>query len=121
MIAGALFGSDDHIAFILYLLAYLLAAVPIAGNAIQELSHGRFFSEYPLMLVVSLGAFLLHHRPEAAIVLILHGVGKIASDFILAGAEQRNATAGKLHTGKSGCRQYERRRAHGQSGRGPNR
>ena len=86
VIAGALFGSDDHIAFILYLLAYLLAAVPIAGNAIQELSHGRFFSEYPLMLVVSLGAFLLHHRPEAAIVLILHGVGKIASDFILAGA-----------------------------------
>ena len=42
VIAGALFGSDDHIAFILYLLAYLLAAVPIAGNAIQELSHGRF-------------------------------------------------------------------------------
>ena len=86
VIAGALFGSDDHIAFILYLLAYLLTAVPIAGNAIQELSHGRFFGEYPLMLVVSLGAFLLHHRPEAAIVLILHGVGKIASDFILAGA-----------------------------------
>ena len=41
VIAGALLGSDDHIAFILYLLAYLLAAVPIAGNAIQELSHGR--------------------------------------------------------------------------------
>lgn len=86
VIAGAVFGSGDTISLALYLLAYLLTAVPVAGNAIQELSHGRIFSEYPLMLVVSLGAFLLNHRPEAAIVLILHGAGKIASDFILAGA-----------------------------------
>ena len=86
VIAGAVFGSSDTISLVLYLLAYLLTAVPVAGSAIQELSHGRIFSEYPLMLVVSLGAFLLNHRPEAAIVLILHGAGKIASDFILAGA-----------------------------------
>lgn len=86
VIAGAVFGSSDTISLVLYLLAYLLTAVPVAGSAIQELSHGHIFSEYPLMLVVSLGAFLLNHRPEAAIVLILHGAGKIASDFILAGA-----------------------------------
>ena len=86
VIAGAVFGQSDGIAFVLYLLSFLLTAVPIAGKAVQEVSHGRFFSEHLLMLVVSLGAFLLGRRPEAAIVLILHGVGRAASDFIVAGA-----------------------------------
>lgn len=86
VIAGAVFGQSDSIAFVLYLLSFLLTAVPIAGKAVQEVSHGRFFSEHLLMLVVSLGAFLLGRRPEAAIVLILHGVGRAASDFIVAGA-----------------------------------
>ena len=36
------------------------------------------------------------------------------------GARPQGAAAGKLHTRKSGCRQYERRRAHDQSGRSPN-
>ena len=86
VIAGAVFGQSDSIAFVLYLLSFLLTAVPIAGKAVQEVSHGRFFSEHLLMLVVSLGAFLLGRRPEATIVLILHGVGRAASDFIVAGA-----------------------------------
>lgn len=86
VIAGAVFGQSDSIAFVLYLLSFLLTAVPIAGKAVQEVSHGRFFSEHLLMLVVSLGAFLLGRRPEAAIVLILYGVGRAASDFIVAGA-----------------------------------
>lgn len=70
--------------FIFYLIAYLITVLPIVGKVAYHCTHGKYFDEYSLIFIASLGAFLLGNHPEASAVLILHGVGKIVSDLVLA-------------------------------------
>ena len=75
--------TSDTVAFILYLIAYLITVLPIAANVARNFTHGKYFDEYLLILVSSFGAFLLGLHAEASVVLILHGVGKMISDLVL--------------------------------------
>lgn len=70
-------------AFPLYLIAYLITVLPVASRVAQNCTHGKYFDEYMLILIASLGAFLLRNYPEASVVLILHGIGTIVSDLVL--------------------------------------
>ncbi len=83
LVLGKLLGEWASIALVLYLVAYLITALPIAAQVARNFTHGKYFDEYLLILIASLGAFLLGRRPEASIVLILHGVGKMVSDLVL--------------------------------------
>lgn len=78
------FLRQTGIGFIFYLIAYLITVLPIVVKVAHNFTHGKYFDEYLLIFIASLGAFLLGNRPEASAVLILHGVGKIASDLVLA-------------------------------------
>ncbi|WP_373166596.1 heavy metal translocating P-type ATPase [Agathobaculum sp. Marseille-P7918] len=78
------FLRQTAIGFIFYLIAYLITVLPIVVKVAHNFTHGKYFDEYLLIFIASLGAFLLGNRPEASVVLILHGVGKIASDLVLA-------------------------------------
>ena len=78
------FLRQTGVGFIFYLIAYLITVLPIVVKVAHNFTHGKYFDEYLLIFIASLGAFLLGNRPEASIVLILHGVGKIASDLVLA-------------------------------------
>ena len=73
----------DTIPFIFFLGAYLLTVLPIAATVARNFTHGRYFDEYLLIFVASVGAFLLERQAEASIVLILHGIGKMISDTVL--------------------------------------
>lgn len=75
--------SSTPVSFPLYLVAYLITMLPVFAKVAQNFAHGKYFDEYLLILVASLGAFLLRNYAEASVVLILHGVGKIASDLVL--------------------------------------
>ncbi len=66
------------------LIAYLIAMLPIAIKVAQNFTHGTYFDEYLLILIASFGAFLLGSRVEASVVLILHAIGKMANDLVLA-------------------------------------
>lgn len=79
---GLLFRKSGA-AFFFYLIAYLITVLPVAANVARNFTHGKYFDEYLLILIASLGAFLLGSRPEASLVLILHGVGKMISDLVL--------------------------------------
>lgn len=68
---------------VFYLIAYLITVLPIATQVAYHVTHGRYFDEYMLILIASLGAFLLGNRPEATLVLMLHAVGKMVSDLVL--------------------------------------
>lgn len=78
------FLRQTGIGFVFYLIAYLITVLPIAGKVAYHFTHGKYFDEYLLILIASLGAFLLGNRPEASAILILHDVGKIISDLVLA-------------------------------------
>lgn len=67
----------------LYLIAYLITVLPVAAKVAYHFTHGKYFDEYLLILIASLGAFLLRHYPEASLVLILHSAGQIAGDLVL--------------------------------------
>lgn len=77
------FLRQTAVGFVFYLIAYLITVLPIVTKVAYHFTHGKYFDEYLLILIASLGAFLLGNRPEASAVLILHGVGKIASDLVL--------------------------------------
>ncbi len=87
LVAGIAMGGSSA-ALPLCLLAFLITAVPIAVRVLTNLTHGSFFDEYLLVLLASIGAFVLGNRAEATIVLILFEVGKIAGDMVLASTYQ---------------------------------
>ena len=78
------FLRQTGVGFVFYLIAYLITVLPIVGTVAHHFTHGKYFDEYLLILIASLGAFLLGNRPEASAILILHDVGKIVSDLVLA-------------------------------------
>ncbi len=65
------------------IIAYLIAVVPILVKVAQNFTHGTYFDEYLLILIASFGAMLLGSRVEASVVLVLHGIGKMANDLVL--------------------------------------
>lgn len=83
LILGA-FLSQVGFGFAFYLIAYLITVLPIIIKVAHQFTHGKYFDEYLLILISSFGAFLLGNQAEASIILILHGVGKIVSDLVLA-------------------------------------
>ncbi len=82
LVAGLLL-RQAGVAFVLYLIAYLITVLPVAAKVAYHFTHGKYFDEYLLILIASLGAFLLRHYPEASLVLILHSAGQIAGDLVL--------------------------------------
>ena len=82
LVAGLLL-RQAGVAFALYLIAYLITVLPVAAKVAYHFTHGKYFDEYLLILIASLGAFLLRHYPEASLVLILHSAGQIAGDLVL--------------------------------------
>lgn len=82
LVVGLLLGQMGF-SFAFYLIAYLITVLPVAVKVAHNFTHGKYFDEYLLILIASLGAFLLGYRAEASVILILHGVGKIVSDLVL--------------------------------------
>ena len=82
LVAGLLL-RQAGVAFALYLIAYLITVLPVAAKVAYHFTRGKYFDEYLLILIASLGAFLLRHYPEASLVLILHSAGQIAGDLVL--------------------------------------
>lgn len=77
------FLRQTGVGVVFYLIAYLITVLPIATQVAYHVTHGRYFDKYMLILIASLGAFLLGNRPEATLVLMLHAVGKMVSDLVL--------------------------------------
>lgn len=83
LVLGILFRQSPTAALIFNLIAFLITVFPVAATVARNITHGQYFSEYLLIFIASLGAFLLGFRTEATFVLILHNVGKILSDMVL--------------------------------------
>lgn len=86
--AGALTGlgvlfRKSTAGFCCYLAAYLIVMLPVAIRVVQHFTHKTYFNEYLLILIASVGAFLLNYRAEASIILILHDIGKLANDMVI--------------------------------------
>ena len=106
---------------VLYLIAYLITVLPVAATVARHITHGKYFDEYLLILLASFGAFLLGHRAEASVILILHSLGRIVSDFVLSSTHKSHDAADDLCARSRFGRQYAGRGAAGRAVAGAHR
>lgn len=64
------------IALIGYLLIYILIGIDVVIKAIKNISHGQVFDENFLMLVASIGAFIIGEYAESVVVILLYQIGE---------------------------------------------
>src|SRR5690606_38034962 len=59
-----------------YILAYLPVGIPVIRAAFRHGAKGNFFSEFSLMSLATLGAFVIHEYPEAVAVMLFYTIGE---------------------------------------------
>lgn len=64
----------------LYLAALLPVAVPVMGEAWEEMRRGDVFNEFTLMLLAAVGAVGIGEYPEAVAVMLFYAVGEHFQD-----------------------------------------
>ena len=83
--AGILVGSvhTTHLAIELafYILSYLILGSDIFLRATKNIAKGQIFDENFLMILASLGAFLIGEHPEAVAVILFYQVGEFFQDL----------------------------------------
>jgi Cd2+/Zn2+-exporting ATPase len=65
----------------LFLMAYIIAGYPVLFGAFKNIIKGYVFDENFLMLIASLGAFLIGEYPEAVAVMLFYQVGEFFQEY----------------------------------------
>ena len=65
----------------IYLVIYFLIAYDILLKAIKNISHGQVFDENFLMIIATIGAFILKEFPEAVAVMLFYQIGEFFQDL----------------------------------------
>lgn len=72
---------DWYITLVIYIVPYLLAGYDVVFEAFENIFHGEIFDEAFLMLLASVGAFVIAQYEEACAVMILYQIGEFLSDL----------------------------------------
>ena len=71
-------GYDNNlIMLIVYLIPYLIIGYDILIKAVRNIFHGQIFDENFLMVIATIGAFILKEYPEAVAVMLFYQVGEL--------------------------------------------
>ena len=65
----------------IYSVIYFLIAYDILLKAIKNISHGQVFDENFLMIIATIGAFILKEFPEAVAVMLFYQIGEFFQDL----------------------------------------
>ena len=68
---------SGNIRLIWYIIAYLPVALPAFKYALTAMAQKDFFNEFTLMIVATLGAFLIGDYPEAVAVMLFYTIGEL--------------------------------------------
>lgn len=60
-----------------YLVAYLPVGLPVLKEAWEGIQKGSFFSEFFLMGIATIGAFILEEYPEGVAVMLFYSIGEV--------------------------------------------
>ncbi|MDL1913027.1 MAG: cadmium-translocating P-type ATPase [Bergeyella sp.] len=67
----------DGVRLALYLLSYLPVGYPVIKEAIRSIRYADFFSEFFLMSIATIGAFIIGEYPEGVAVMLFYAVGEV--------------------------------------------
>lgn len=68
--------SEDHLQFIVFLIGYVIVGYDVVLKAIRNIGHGQVFDEHLLMVVATIGAFIVGEYPEGMAVMLFFQVGE---------------------------------------------
>jgi len=71
------FFQNENFRIIWYVIAYLPVAFPVIKEAIETISKGEIFTEFTLMTIATIGAFVLGEYPEGVAVMLFYAVGEL--------------------------------------------
>lgn len=60
-----------------YTVSYLPVGLPVIKDAVISISKGEFFSEFLLMSIATIGAFVIAQYPEGVAVMLFYSVGEV--------------------------------------------
>ncbi len=60
-----------------YLVAYGIVGFPVIRDAVRSISKGEVFSEFFLMSIATIGAFVIGEYPEGVAVMLFYAVGEV--------------------------------------------
>ena len=99
LISGILFSAfnitffeNQWIRLAWYLLAYIPVGIPVILEAWESMLKKDIFSEYTLMSIATIGAFLIGEYPEGVAVMLFYAVGELFQDSAVNRAK-RNISA----------------------------
>lgn len=71
------FFQNQNIRLIWYIVAYIPVGFPVFKEAFTSIKKGEFFTEFTLMSVATIGAFILGEFPEGVAVMLFYAVGEL--------------------------------------------
>lgn len=71
------FFQNEILRIIWYTVAYIPVGIPVLREAFQNILKGQFFTEFTLMSVATIGAFILGEYPEGVAVMLFYAVGEL--------------------------------------------
>src|SRR5690606_29921595 len=71
------FFQNQTIRLIWYIMAYIPVGLPVFREAFETMKKGEFFTEFTLMSVATIGAFILGEFPEGVAVMLFYAVGEL--------------------------------------------
>ena len=60
-----------------YVVAYLPVGLPVMKEAFESITKGEIFSEFLLMCIATIGAFLIGQFPEGVAVMLFYAIGEV--------------------------------------------
>lgn len=68
---------NGYIRFFWYLIVYLPVGLPVLQSALRNIRKGAVFTEFSLMSMATIGAFILKEYPEGVAVMLFYSVGEL--------------------------------------------
>ena len=72
--------QQKGISLVWYLAAYLPVALPVLKEAWKEVARGKYFNEFTLMFIATIGAFAIGEYPEGVAVMLFYSLGEHFQD-----------------------------------------
>ncbi len=76
-----LFKINTNIELIFFLIAYFIVGGDVVKKAVQNIGRGQIFDENFLMMIATVGAFLVGEYPEGVAVMLFYQVGELFQSY----------------------------------------
>lgn len=100
-ICGLFLGDFEYIQLVLIILAYIIIAYDVIIGALRNIFRGEFLDELFLMLLASVGAFILGELVEAVAIILFFQVGEIFQGYAV--AKSRNTIINTMNLSVTVC------------------